>query len=70
MHVQHTSTRNSLVKLALMPATLYLPSVFSAISDLFQGLASKELEKEHFSRLARPLQHQRTLFNLGDANSQ
>ena len=23
-----------------------------------------------FSRLARPLQHQRTLFNWGDANSQ
>ena len=30
----------------------------------------KTVGKEIFSRLARPLQHQRTLFNWGDANSQ
>ena len=31
---------------------------------------SLHLLTKHFSRLARPLQHQRTLINWGDANSQ
>ena len=63
-----TSTMRSMIRMTMIAAAAPAPAAIAILDELDSEAVRRE--KRLFSRLARPIQHQRTLFNWGDANSQ